>query len=801
MRPAHHAFFPHLWIIVVLAIFIPSIGNGYTTPGTGVIWTADSLVAHSDGIVTWNDELSRWESTETLVVSYTDSLSILGNIHIDDNGEQDYLVHGTLLIGPPEGEPTDSVIVSGEPQIGLEDGPGGFRVSSTGRLHLIRAVLGGGGMWGLDHAVWVDGGYASLDGCRVFEWIGSGAQATVGGTILLDNCSLHDLYEGALILNGIASVQNTTIQRFNQASAILDNAGIYIPTTSATVVDIENCHIEGMVDNHSGGIRIDNIGEQDQAISITGSLIENCAYGIWISGAYSTMDVEACTLRTNTALTDLASSGEGLRVESGASVRAAGNLFESNAAGIRLQQTIDQPLTLQLGTSGSEDPLARGYNHFIGNGYDGNTVAIENFSPHAVSAQNNNWGSDDPVEVDSWIVDDDEIEAYGAVAIQPLWNGDTVNLAPVLSGIQPVDDDLSIIRGQTFLFAALATDPDGDDDGLSWEWLRDGETVEVGTDSLEFSFGPTDPSPFQVAVVVTDENGGSTQFIWYITLLDQPPPAIVTQEPSINELTIEAGSALDFEYVGDVNGRYDLFYRFERNGTTIGETTTTTVQFDEPGTEEITAYVWYESEAGIGQASNTWTISVLEPTPPVLEEVFPDTDELIVEVDDLINFYVDASGPGEWPISYEYHFVDGEPVSEFQDFAHRFEEVGEYDLEVVAWYGEGGENRTVSHTWHILVMTDVSVEEPSLPQDFSLASWPNPFNATLRLQLALPQHEPVTIEVYDPTGRLVDKLTPGTLTAGHHTLTWDASNVRSGVYFIRLSAGEFRDHRKVVLVR
>ncbi|MCB2199427.1 T9SS type A sorting domain-containing protein [bacterium] len=801
MRPAHHAFIPHFWVFVALALLVPSVSVAYTTPGTGVSWTADSLVTHSDGVVSWNAEQARWESTETLVISQTDSLAILGNIHVDDNGEQDYLVHGSLLIGLPEGEPTDSVIVSGEPQEGFDDGPGGFRVSSTGRLHLIRAILEGGGMWGLNHAVWVDGGYADLNGCRIFDWIGSGAQATAGGTLELDGCFLHDLHEGGLILNGIASVHNTTILRFNQASANLDNAAITIPTTSATLVEIENCIIEGSDNNQSGGIRIDNIGEQDQAISINGSVIENCAYGIWISGAYSTMDVEACTLRTNTALDDLASSGEGLRVESGASVRAAGNVFVGNAVGVRLQQTIDQPLALQLGTSGSEDPLARGYNRFVENGYDGNIVAIENFSPHAVSAQNNYWGSDDPLEIDSWIVDDDEIEMYGAVTIQPLWNGDEVNFAPVLSGILPENDHPSIIRGQTFLFAALGTDPDGDDNLLEWEWFQDGEAVVVGTDSVEFSFGPTDPTPLEIAAVVTDEAGGNSRFIWYITLLDQPPPTIVTQEPSINELTIEAGSGLDFEYVGDVNGRYDLFYRFERNGATIAEEESVTVFFDDPAVEEITAYVWYESEAGIGQASNTWTINVVEPTPPELEEIVPDTGELTVTLQELVNFYVEASGPGGWPISYEYHFVGGEPLSEFQDFAHRFDEVGEFDLEVVAWYGEGGESRSVSHTWHILVQTDSAVDEPDVPQEFSLGSYPNPFNATLRLQVALPQHERVTINIYDPIGRLVDRLTPGTLAAGQHMLAWDASKVGSGVYFVRLSAGEFVNTQKVVLIR
>lgn len=94
-----------------------------------------------------------------------------------------------------------------------------------------------------------------------------------------------------------------------------------------------------------------------------------------------------------------------------------------------------------------------------------------------------------------------------------------------------------------------------------------------------------------------------------------------------------------------------------------------------------------------------------------------------------------------------------------------------------------------------------------IPLAFSvLHPSPNPFTETTTLALALPEPVAVTLSVYDITGRLVRRLDRGVLAAGRHLLRWDGRDesgrsVGSGVYFMRVSAGERIEDRKAVLLR
>ncbi len=96
---------------------------------------------------------------------------------------------------------------------------------------------------------------------------------------------------------------------------------------------------------------------------------------------------------------------------------------------------------------------------------------------------------------------------------------------------------------------------------------------------------------------------------------------------------------------------------------------------------------------------------------------------------------------------------------------------------------------------------------PDLPLAFAvLHASPNPFTETTTLALALPEAARVTLSVFDVSGRLVKHLDRGLLGAGRHLLRWDGRDesgqaVGSGVYFMRVTAGERTEDRKAVLLR
>ena len=92
--------------------------------------------------------------------------------------------------------------------------------------------------------------------------------------------------------------------------------------------------------------------------------------------------------------------------------------------------------------------------------------------------------------------------------------------------------------------------------------------------------------------------------------------------------------------------------------------------------------------------------------------------------------------------------------------------------------------------------------ETAVPEDFFLSeAYPNPFNAFVRLSYGLPDAADAAISVYDLNGRLVTTLVSGKLNAGYHTVVWDGNATASGIYFVQMSAGEFKSVRKVTLVK
>lgn len=86
-------------------------------------------------------------------------------------------------------------------------------------------------------------------------------------------------------------------------------------------------------------------------------------------------------------------------------------------------------------------------------------------------------------------------------------------------------------------------------------------------------------------------------------------------------------------------------------------------------------------------------------------------------------------------------------------------------------------------------------------------NYPNPLNPVTTIEFQLPQASVVTLEIFDLLGRrIVEILPPTSLSAGTHHYTWNANDavgkpVVSGMYYYRLTAGEFIQTRKMLLIR
>jgi len=90
---------------------------------------------------------------------------------------------------------------------------------------------------------------------------------------------------------------------------------------------------------------------------------------------------------------------------------------------------------------------------------------------------------------------------------------------------------------------------------------------------------------------------------------------------------------------------------------------------------------------------------------------------------------------------------------------------------------------------------------------FLAQNHPNPFNPMTTISFELPSSGPVSLKIFDVSGRLVDTLVDGeVLAAARHDIVWRGCDsvgrtVAAGVYFYRLEAGDFSDTRRMTLVK
>jgi hypothetical protein len=96
---------------------------------------------------------------------------------------------------------------------------------------------------------------------------------------------------------------------------------------------------------------------------------------------------------------------------------------------------------------------------------------------------------------------------------------------------------------------------------------------------------------------------------------------------------------------------------------------------------------------------------------------------------------------------------------------------------------------------------------PTLPETIQLrANYPNPFNPTTLIEVALPEGQFVKLSIYNGNGQMVRTLLSGYKEAGIWPITWDARDdqenlVTAGIYFCRLETTDRTITRAMTLLR
>ena len=120
------------------------------------------------------------------------------------------------------------------------------------------------------------------------------------------------------------------------------------------------------------------------------------------------------------------------------------------------------------------------------------------------------------------------------------------------------------------------------------------------------------------------------------------------------------------------------------------------------------------------------------------------------------------------------------------------------------WFSGGG-----YFTWCIGYATGPHVLTGSndnipidIPRYYVLSqNYPNPFNPSTTIEFSLPKSEYVELKVFNILGKEVATLVSTKLNSGNHTYTFDGKNLASGIYYYQLVAGDFREVKKMILIR
>ena len=159
-------------------------------------------------------------------------------------------------------------------------------------------------------------------------------------------------------------------------------------------------------------------------------------------------------------------------------------------------------------------------------------------------------------------------------------------------------------------------------------------------------------------------------------------------------------------------------------------------------------------------------------------------------------FTVETEGYAEFVAGNEIRLTDGFTAR----FGSNFEAVIDMGYTMAARAASAASLESVSV---VELSEEVGVvAEKATPTAFRLfPNYPNPFNPSTEIRFALPEASPVSLVVYDVTGREVARLVDGPMPPGTHRVTFDASRLPSGLYLYRMVAGAFEQYGKMLLLK
>jgi len=151
--------------------------------------------------------------------------------------------------------------------------------------------------------------------------------------------------------------------------------------------------------------------------------------------------------------------------------------------------------------------------------------------------------------------------------------------------------------------------------------------------------------------------------------------------------------------------------------------------------------------------------------------------------------------------SYLWDFGDGQ-ISTEKNPVHIYQTQGIYSVTLTVNGPSGSSSEKKINLIRVNQSTSVNESAYLRPQEFKLyQNYPNPFNPSTVISWQLPVGSKVSLKVYDVLGREALSLVNEEKPAGEYELTFNASQLSSGIYFYQLNAGRFTDSKAMILIK
>jgi hypothetical protein len=192
-------------------------------------------------------------------------------------------------------------------------------------------------------------------------------------------------------------------------------------------------------------------------------------------------------------------------------------------------------------------------------------------------------------------------------------------------------------------------------------------------------------------------------------------------------------------------------------------------------------HIWNNQQGATGMVYDTWRLNMVsnvpQPIPPAMDNVLPEQD-----------YVFDYTSPNTYRLPF-------------------------YDL-LTSYYGaEAGPNWSsggIKIKYYAGFRINPSSPDPIgiepvsnvIPKEYNLNNnYPNPFNPSTKISFDIPNSAFTSLVIYDLLGRTVETLVDEYLKPGRYEVTWSAANYPSGVYYYKITSGEYTETKKMVLVK